>query len=128
LDLVLVDLGNSAEDLLDFFLEALFQYLIRLVQANDLNGIEPNRSPFHQIIQPAWGGYQNINALIESPHVILNTGLAIDHIRLEIILIPVPERLDLIIDLHGQLPRGQDDQELGVLMFELFIPEPFNHG
>ncbi len=99
---------QQADDRADVVDEAHVEHPIGLVEDEELDGAEVDRSPPHEVKEPTRGGDDDLGAGLELTKLIGQAGAAVHGHRPQGSMLAVG--LDALLDLDGQLTRWNQDQ------------------
>jgi hypothetical protein len=105
--------GNLVEDLDDLGQETHVRHAVRLVEDGHRHGIERADVAAHQVAKAAGRGHQDIDAAPQRLDLAGHGRAAAHHLHVEVDRAGV--RVEVLGHLHGQLPRGGEDQAARVL-------------
>lgn len=94
-------LAHKLEDLLNIFLEPLFQHLICLIKASYLQVGQLYGTPFEQVNQSPGRGYNDVAPITYLSDLLMNVTAAVHCHDFEVS--PNAQSVDLISDLNGKL-------------------------
>jgi hypothetical protein len=98
---------DAAQDLVDLRLEAHVEHPVGLVEDEDLDRVEVDHAPVHQVLQPAWRRDQHV-CLLGLGGLRGNRHAAVDGCDLEPAHLAEPGQH--VGHLDGELPCGDEDE------------------